>query len=236
MVEPLLTDHPPTPTFGRRDLLAAEWAVTRGLVDYTRAVSAMEERAEAISAGRARELVWLVEHPPIYTAGVSARPDELLQPGRFPVFQTGRGGRFTYHGPGQRVVYVMLDLSARRRDVRAFVRALGAWVVAALAELGVEAATRDDVVGVWVAGDKGEAKIAAIGVKLRRWISFHGLSLNVDPDLGHFDGIIPCGVSDRGVTSLAALGRPATMAGADSALRRAFVRIFGPVETGSPLS
>jgi lipoyl(octanoyl) transferase len=236
MVEPVLTEESARPLFSRSDPLGVEWAVTPGLVEYAPAVQAMEARVAAIAAGRAPELVWLVEHPPIYTAGVSARPGELLQPGRFPVFQTGRGGRFTYHGPGQRVAYVMLDLSARRRDVKAFVQALGLWLVDALTELGVEATARDDLVGVWVSGDRGaQAKIAAIGVKLRRWVSFHGLSLNVDPDLSHFDGIVPCGVTDRGVTSLAALGRSVTMASADVALRRAFARVFGPVEAGSPL-
>jgi len=199
----------------------------------------MEARASAIADGAAGELVWLLEHPPLYTAGVSAKPADLLDPQRFPVFRSGRGGQFTYHGPGQRVAYVMLDLSARGRDVRAFVTALQAWIIEALARLGVRGDVRDGRVGVWVerpglGGAAREDKVAAIGVKLRRWVSFHGVSLNVDPDLGHFSGIVPCGVTQHGVTSLADLGAPATLAEADAALKAAFVSVFGPVADAPP--
>jgi lipoyl(octanoyl) transferase len=187
-----------------------------------------------LADGAAGELVWLLEHPPLYTAGVSAKPADLLDPQRFPVFRSGRGGQFTYHGPGQRVAYVMLDLSARGRDVHVFVGALQAWIIEALARLGVRGDVRDGRVGVWVerpgpGGVAREDKVAAIGVKLRRWASFHGVSLNVDPDLGHFAGIVPCGVTAHGVTSLADLGAPATLAAADAALKAAFVSVFGPV-------
>lgn len=219
----------------RADGLAAGWALSPGLAPYPEAERAMEARADAIAHGRAGELVWLLEHPPLYTAGVSAKPADLLDPQRFPVFRSGRGGQFTYHGPGQRVAYVMLDLTARGRDVRAFVQALQAWVIGALARLGVAGEVRDGRVGVWVAQAGGrEDKVAAIGVKLRRWVSFHGVSLNVDPDLGHFDGIVPCGVTLHGVTSLAALGASASMAEADAALKAAFVEIFGPVADAPP--
>jgi lipoyl(octanoyl) transferase len=219
----------------RADALPAGWAVSPGLVPYRAAEQAMEARADAIARGEAGELVWLIEHPPLYTAGVSAKPADLLDPQRFPVFRSGRGGQFTYHGPGQRVAYVMLDLTARRRDVRAFVAALQAWVIGALARLGVAGEVRDGRVGVWV-GEAGgrEDKVAAIGVKLRRWVSFHGVSLNVDPDLGHFDGIVPCGVTLHGVTSLAALGAGASMAEADAALRASFTEVFGPVADAPP--
>ena len=199
----------------------------------------MEARATAIAEGQAGELVWLLEHPPLYTAGVSARPGDLLDANRFPVFRSGRGGQFTYHGPGQRVAYVMLDLTARGRDVRGFVQALQAWIIETLAELGVTGETREGRVGVWVerrepGGLKREDKVAAIGVKLRRWVSFHGVSLNVDPDLSHFAGIVPCGVTEHGVTSLADLGAPATMGAADAALMAAFQRVFGPVAPAPP--
>jgi len=194
----------------------------------------MEARASAIADGAAGELVWLLEHPPLYTAGVSAKPADLLDPQRFPVFRSGRGGQFTYHGPGQRVAYVMLDLSARGRDVRAFVTALQAWIIEALARLGVRGDVRDGRVGVWVerpglGGAAREDKVAAIGVKLRRWVSFHGISLNVAPDLSHFDGIVPCGIADYGVTSLAQMGASATLAAADAALADAFTSVFGPI-------
>ena len=226
---------PPPHALPRADGAAAGWAVSPGLVPYPAAEQAMEARADAIARGEAGELVWLIEHPPLYTAGVSAKPADLLDPQRFPVFRSGRGGQFTYHGPGQRVAYVMLDLTARRRDVRAFVTALQAWVIGALARLGVEGEVRDGRVGVWVEQTGGrEAKVAAIGVKLRRWVSFHGVSLNVDPDLGHFDGIVPCGVTLHGVTSLAALGAAASMAEADAALRASFTEVFGPVADAPP--
>ena len=216
-----------------------EWRTDRLPVGYERAVDEMEARVEAIRNGGAPELVWLLEHPPLYTAGVSARPGDLLDATRFPVFRSGRGGQFTYHGPGQRVAYVMLDLSARGRDVRAFVAALQGWIIDALAELGVRGEARDGRVGVWVAraspgGPDREDKIAAIGVKLRRWVSFHGISLNVAPDLTHFSGIVPCGVRDHGVTSLADLGMGVGLADADRALRGSFERIFGPVVAAPP--
>ncbi|MDB5492771.1 MAG: lipoate-protein ligase [Phenylobacterium sp.] len=227
------------PRFGRADARPAEWAVSRGLVGYEDAVAAMEARAEAIAEGRAGELVWLLEHPPLYTAGVSAKPGDLLDPGRFPVFRSGRGGQFTYHGPGQRVAYLMLDLRARERDVRAFVAALEAWLIGALARLEVTGEVRPGRVGVWVERKAPgvparEEKIAAIGVKLRRWVSFHGVSLNVEPDLAHFAGIVPCGQTEHGVTSLVDLGLPATMDDADAALMASFHEVFGPVEAASP--
>lgn len=217
--------------FARPDAAPVGWAVSSGYVDYPRAVAAMEARAAAIAEGRAGELVWLLEHPPLYTAGVSAKDADLLDAGRFPVFRTGRGGQHTYHGPGQRVAYVMLDLTQRGRDVRAFVGALEAWIIAALAAFNVEGEVREGRVGVWVErkgpGWAREDKIAAIGVKIRKWVSFHGLALNVEPDLAHFSGIVPCGVTEHGVTSLVDLGLPVTMDEADAALRSAFERVFG---------
>jgi lipoyl(octanoyl) transferase len=200
-----------------------DWAVGTTPVAYEEAVAAMETRVEAILAGAAPEAVWLLEHPPLYTAGTSASPQELLQPARFPVFTSGRGGRFTYHGPGQRVAYVMLDLGQRGRDVRAFVHRLEDWLIATLAHLGVEGTRRAGQIGMFV----GDAKIASIGIRLRRWVSFHGVSLNVDPDLEHFSGIIPCGLADTPVTSLAALGIDADMGSVDAALRNAFEEVFG---------
>ncbi len=217
----------------REDSLSAGWAVSSGLVPYPDAVAAMEARAAAIAEGTAGELVWLLEHPPLYTAGVSAKKADLLDPDRLPVFESGRGGQFTYHGPGQRVVYVMLDVGKRGHDVRAFVAGLEAWIIEALAALGVEAGPRDGRIGVWVEKAPGEAKIAAIGVKLRRWVSFHGISLNVAPNLADFDGIVPCGVTQHGVTSLADLGVAADMAATDAALRTAFETVFGPVENAA---
>ncbi len=214
----------------REDGVAAGWAVSSGLVPYPEAVAAMEARAAAIADGSAGELVWLLEHPPLYTAGVSAKKDDLLDPDRLPVFETGRGGQFTYHGPGQRVAYVMLDVGKRGHDVRAFVAALEAWLVEGLRGLGVDAGPREGRIGVWVQKGLGEAKVAAIGVKLRRWVSFHGISLNVAPNLADFDGIVPCGITQHGVTSLADLGVTADMATADAALRAAFEAVFGPVE------
>jgi lipoyl(octanoyl) transferase len=221
----------PVTGFLRADDARVEWAVSAEPVAYPAAVAAMEERVAAIAAGEASEVVWLLEHPPLYTAGVSAKPGDLLDPDRFPVFRSGRGGQFTYHGPGQRVAYVMLDLRARRRDTRAFVLALEAWVIGALARLGVTGEIRPGRVGVWVAepGLAREDKIAAIGVKIRRWISFHGVSLNVAPDLDHFAGIVPCGISDHGVTSLERLGAPAALEVADQALAHSFMSVFGPI-------
>lgn len=221
----------------------AEWAVSSGLTGYAEAVAVMEQRAAAIYAGDAPELIWLLEHPPLYTGGTSAKTDDLLAPDRFPVFKSARGGQYTYHGPGQRVVYVMLDLSRRGRDVRAFVRGLEGWLIATLAEFGVKGERREGRVGVWVDRTRPgaaihEDKIAAIGVRIRRWVSFHGIALNVEPDLTHFSGITPCGVSDPGlgVTSLVDLGLPVTMADADIALRNSFEEIFGPtVDAAAPM-
>jgi len=216
-----------------------EWRVEPGLTDYTTALATMEARANAIRAGEAGEQVWLVEHAPLYTAGTSARAADLLEPDRFPVFDAGRGGEYTYHGPGQRVAYVMLDLKRRREDVRAFVTALEDWVIGALDRVNVRGEKRDGRVGVWVArpdkpplpdGSPAEDKIAAIGVRLRRWVSFHGIAINIEPDLGHFSGIVPCGITGYGVTSLVDLGLPITMAEFDVTLKQAFADIFGPVE------
>jgi lipoyl(octanoyl) transferase len=232
MLDRTLNPPTPAPLFGREDAKPVDWAISPGRVDYPAAVAAMEARAAAIAEGRANELIWLLEHPPLYTAGVSAKAGDLLQPGRFPVFESGRGGQFTYHGPGQRVAYVMLDLTQRRRDVRAFVAALEAWVIGALGRFGVRGEVRDGRVGVWVERKSAvqptrEDKIAAIGVKLRRWVSFHGIALNVEPDLSHFGGIVPCGVTEHGVTSLVDLGLPVTLAGADAALLASFREVFG---------
>ncbi len=221
-----------------------EWIRTPGLVPYDEAVAIMEARVAAISEGRADEAIWLLEHPPLYTAGTSARDADLTDPGRFPVYRTGRGGQYTYHGPGQRVVYVMLDVGRRGRDVRCFVRQLEDWVIAALAEFNVKGEIRPGRVGVWVVrpdrppaadGSPAEDKIAAIGVKLRKWVSFHGISVNVEPDLGHFSGIVPCGIRDHGVTSLVDLGLPVTMDDLDQALRATFDPVFaGPQACDRP--
>jgi lipoyl(octanoyl) transferase len=192
-------------------------------VPYEEAVRAMDLRVDAIARREASECVWLLEHPPLYTAGTSADPRELLNAQRFPVYRTGRGGRFTYHGPGQRVAYVMLDLGTRGRDVRAYVTALEDWLITTLARLGIEGDRRDGAVGIFA----GPAKIASIGVRMRRWVTLHGVSLNVDPDLEHFSGIVPCGLCDVPVTSLAALGAPADMASVDRALRSTFAKTFG---------
>jgi lipoyl(octanoyl) transferase len=213
------------------------WITSEGLTPYPDAVAEMEARAEGIRAGTADEAIWLVEHPPLYTAGTSARIEDLTDPDRFPVFSSKRGGQYTYHGPGQRVAYVMLDVGARGRDVRRFVHQIEDWVIATLAEFNVTGERREGRVGVWVVrpdkapnpdGSPREDKIAAIGIRLRRWVSFHGLSINVEPDLGHFDGIVPCGIREHGVTSLVDLGLPVTMADVDVALKRTFPRVFGP--------
>jgi lipoyl(octanoyl) transferase len=201
---------------------AVEWLTRGAPVAYPDAVALMEERVSAIARGEAPECVWLLEHPPLYTAGTSADPAELIAPERFPVFKTGRGGRFTYHGPGQRVAYVMLDLSQRGRDVRAFVEALETWMIATLEKFGVTGARREGRIGVFV----GNAKIASIGVRVRHWVTMHGVSLNVAPDLEHFSGIMPCGLSNP-VTSLAALGAETDMTLVDQALRATFVEVFG---------
>ena len=215
-----------------------EWTIARGFVDYETAVAAMEARAEAIAAGQAREQVWLLEHPALYTAGTSANDADLVD-ARFPVFRSGRGGQYTYHGPGQRVAYAMIDLRRRKQDVRAYVCALEVWIIATLAAFNVKGERREGRVGVWVArpdkppgldGSPAEDKIAAIGVRVRRWVTFHGVSLNVEPDLSHFGGIVPCGIGQAhlGVTSLVDLGLPVTMAEVDSVMRREFERVFGP--------
>jgi lipoyl(octanoyl) transferase len=209
-----------------------EWAVSPGLTPYAPALAFMEARAAAIAAGEADELVWLLEHPPLYTAGTSAKPGDLLSPDRFPVYETGRGGEYTYHGPGQRVAYVMLDLTRRGRDVRKFIQSLEAWLIGAAAQFDIEAGIREGRVGVWVNRANGhEDKIAAIGVRLRRWVSFHGIAFNVDPDLSHFSGITPCGISNPlyGVTSLADLGHFVSMDDFDTALHIAWTDAFGPV-------
>jgi lipoyl(octanoyl) transferase len=204
-----------------------EWEVSDQPVGYAEAVAAMEARAEAIRRGTAPELVWLLEHPPLYTAGTSADPADLLDPDRLPVFRTGRGGQFTYHGPGQRVIYLMLDLARRGRDVRAHVCRIEDWIIDTLASFNVRGERRTGRVGVWVEGGGGEAKIAAIGVRVRHWVTFHGASLNVDPDLAHYAGIVPCGIAERGVTSLAALGRAVTLPEVDAELAARFPRWFG---------
>jgi len=210
---------------------AVEWRISDAPVAYPDAVAIMEERAAAIAAGNASELVWLLEHPPLYTAGTSAKPQDLRE-ARFPVFQTGRGGQFTYHGPGQRVAYVMIDLKRRKPDVRAYVKNLEEWIIRSLADFNVRGERRSDRIGVWVRrpdkGDGYEDKIAAIGVRLKRWVSLHGIAINVEPDLTHFDGIVPCGVAEAryGVTSLVDLGQLATMADLDVALKRRFAEIF----------
>ncbi len=208
------------------------WEVATALVPYETAVARMEREVEAIARGDAAELVWLLEHPPLYTAGTSAKESDLLTPQRFPVHHTGRGGQYTYHGPGQRVAYVMLNLETRGADVRVFVAGLEEWLIATLASLMVKGERREDRVGVWVRNSGREAKIAAIGIRVRRWVSFHGISLNVNPDLTHFDGIVPCGVKEHGVTSLVDLGLPVTMADADVALKASFGNIFD--ETSTP--
>jgi len=212
-----------------------EWSHLPGLAPYAETLAAMEAQVAAISAGTAPESIWLLEHPPLYTAGTSARAADLTDPGRFPVHVAGRGGQYTYHGPGQRVAYVMLDLNRRGRDVRRFVTALEDWVIATLAAFGVTGERRAGRVGVWVVrhdrapgpdGSLREDKIAAIGVKLRRWVSFHGVAINVAPDLSHFSGIVPCGIRDHGVTSLVDLGLPVTLADLDAALMATFPRCF----------
>ncbi len=209
-----------------------EWRISDRPVDYAQAVAEMEARAAAIHQGEAPELVWLLEHPALYTAGTSARDEDLLAPNRFPVHRTGRGGQFTYHGPGQRIAYVMLDLKRRRQDVRCYVHALEEWLITTLAQFNVTGERREGRVGIWVTrADRGtpgrEDKIGAIGVRIKRWVTLHGISLNVAPDLGHFDGIVPCGISQHGVTSLEDLGLPVSMTDADMALKESFESCFG---------
>src|SRR5476651_1738532 len=225
-----------TPFFGPAGGGAVEWRIADARVPYLEALAAMEARVADIAGHRAPELVWLLEHPPLYTSGTSGKADDLLDP-RFPLFSSGRGGQLTYHGPGQRVAYVMLDLKRRRPDVRAYVAGLEEWIIRTLRAFNVRGERREDRVGVWVnRPDKGpghEDKIAAIGVRLRRWVSFHGISINVEPELSNFDAIVPCGVADPryGVTSLVDLGHHVTMADADIALRQAFGEVFGSVKT-----
>ena len=215
-----------------------EWITTDGLTDYETALAFMEERVAGIVAGTAEECIWLLEHPPLYTAGTSARPEDLVDPDRFPVYDARRGGEYTYHGPGQRVVYVMLDVAKRGHDVRRFVKDLESWIIATLDSFNIKGEIREGRVGVWVRrpekpplpdGSQAEDKIAAIGIRLRKWISFHGISINVEPDLTHFDGIVPCGIKDYGVTSLVDLGLPVTMADLDVALRDSFPKVFSEV-------
>ena len=199
-----------------------EWKVSEGLVPYESALAEMEARAAAVRAGKAAELIWLLEHPPLFTAGTSADPAELFNPLGFPVYQAGRGGRYTYHGPGQRVGYLVLDLEKRGRDIRCFVHSLEGWMIAALAELGVEARREHGRIGIWTGHGPTEAKIGAIGVRVKRWVTLHGFSINVDPDLSHFGGIVPCGIAEYGVTSLAALGQDGSIGPLDDALKRTF--------------
>ncbi|WP_258793304.1 lipoyl(octanoyl) transferase LipB [Yoonia sediminilitoris] len=218
--------------FWSKKAVMVEWIISDGLTDYETALAFMEARVDAIVKGDADECIWLLEHPPLYTAGTSAKAKDLIDPDRFPVFEARRGGEYTYHGPGQRVVYVMLDVGKRGHDVRAFVKQMERWIIATLETFNVTGLIRDGRVGVWVerpdkplqpSGALTEDKIAAIGIRLRKWVSFHGLSINVDPDLSHFDGIVPCGISNHGVTSLVDLGLPVTMQDLDVALRRCFV-------------
>ncbi|AXT26418.1 lipoyl(octanoyl) transferase LipB [Ruegeria sp. AD91A] len=217
-----------------------EWKITDGLTSYDDAVAFMEAQVAAIASGDAEECVWLLEHPPLYTAGTSAKIEDLTDPDRFPVYESKRGGEYTYHGPGQRVAYVMLDLNKRGRDVRRFVKQLETWVISALAEFNVQGEIRGGRVGVWVrrddkpltaTGKPAEDKIAAIGLRLRKWVSFHGISVNVEPDLEHFSGIVPCGISEYGVTSLVDLGLPVTMADIDAALEKTFADVFGSADS-----
>ena len=214
------------------ELAPVEWRLGEGLIPYDEALAAMEQRAGAVAAGSAPELAWLLEHPPLYTAGTSAKPRDLIE-ARFPVHQTGRGGQFTYHGPGQRVAYLMLDLRHRGNDVRRYVATLEEWMIRTLAAFNIRGERREDRVGVWVRrpdkGDGREDKIAAIGIRVKRWVSLHGVALNVEPELAHFQGIVPCGVSEQrfGVTSLVDLGVPVTMPEVDMVLRRQFEALFG---------
>jgi lipoyl(octanoyl) transferase len=211
--------------------MSAAWRISPEPVAYPEALAAMEERVAKIRAGEAPELVWLLEHPPLYTAGTSAREADLLDPKRLPVYRTGRGGQFTYHGPGQRIAYVMLDLTQRGQDVRRFVRELEEWVICTLSRFGIKGERRAGRVGIWVAGKEREDKIAAIGVRLRHWVSYHGIAINLDPDLRHYSGIVPCGIKESaalpyGVTSLAKLNQSITMAELDAALKETFREIF----------
>jgi lipoyl(octanoyl) transferase len=213
-----------------------EWRVSPGLTPYPDALAAMEARAAAVRSGEARELVWLLEHPPLFTAGTSADPTELFNPLDFPVYEAGRGGRYTYHGPGQRVGYLVLDLEKRGKDIRCFVHALEGWMIAALADLGVEARREPGRIGIWTGSGASEAKIGALGVRVKRWVTMHGFAINVAPDLGHFGGIVPCGIAEYGVTSLAALGANTDMAALDAALHANFSQFLNhlaPAQQGA---
>lgn len=204
-----------------------EWKISKGLVDYPQALSEMEARVADIQSGRASELVWLLEHPPLYTAGTSAKPSDLLSPQGFPVYQTGRGGQYTYHGPGQRVAYVLLDLKKRdKMDVRAYVASLERWIIASLAEFGIKGEVREGRVGVWVHTNAGEAKIAALGIRIRKWVTYHGICINLNPDLSHYAGIVPCGIREHGVTSMAQLASHTTFEELDKVLYKNFEHIF----------
>lgn len=231
-----MVNHPVTADAADRDdapeqLSYVAWQVFDEPVDYAQAVSGMERRVAAIRAGTAPETVWLLEHPPLYTAGTSARTEDLLDSKKFPVIHTGRGGQYTYHGPGQRICYVMLDLRRRGADLRAFVGNLERWIIETLARFNLRGERRDGRVGVWIDRGHGrEDKIAAVGVRVRRWVSYHGISLNVEPDLSHYAGIVPCGIQDQGVTSLVDLGIPITMAEVDAELRTTFAQVFAPIE------
>ena len=213
-----------------------EWRVSDRLVPYEEAHAFMEKRAADIRAGTASECVWLLEHPPLFTAGTSADPAELFNPLGFPVFEAGRGGRYTYHGPGQRVGYLMLDLDKRGRDVRCLVHALEGWIIATLADLGVDAQRAEGRIGIWVGEGPTEAKIGALGIRVKRWVTLHGFAINVDPDLSHFGGIVPCGISDFGVTSLSALGKPASMTRVDSALKANFDSFLSTLRSACKVS
>ena len=221
----------------RADGKPVEWLSSTGLIEYGEAVESMERMAQDISSGEASERVWLLEHPPIFTAGTSAKDTDLLNPGGIPVFKTGRGGEYTYHGPGQRIAYVMLDLGSREQDVRLFVSTLEQWIINTLDQFNIRGERREDRVGVWVArpdkkplpdGTPREDKIAAIGIRVRKWVTYHGISLNVEPDIGHYSGIVPCGVEGHGITSLVDLGLPVTMEDVDLVLKREFENLFGP--------
>lgn len=205
------------------------WRVEKALIDYPQAVEFMEARVAAIAAGKAPEMLWLLEHPPLYTAGTSAKPKDLLCPDQLPIFNTGRGGQYTYHGPGQRVVYVMLNLQQRHCDIRAFVATLEEWIIRSLADFGIQGERREDRVGVWVSSQWGEEKIAAIGIKIRRWVSFHGIAINLNPNLSHYAGIVPCGQAAFGTTSFQKLGVAADMQQLDAALARNFQALFGEI-------
>ena len=209
-----------------------EWIISSGLVEYPDALKAMDERVDSIQKGSAKELVWLLEHPPLYSAGTSAKPKDLLTPNRFPVFKTGRGGQYTYHGPGQRVAYIMLDLNRRRRDIRAFVSSLETWIINTLAKFNIRGERRSDRIGIWVRrtdlNNSGrEDKIGAIGIRIKRWVTLHGISINVSPDLEHFGGIIPCGIDGYGVTSFEDIGQPLEVYDLDVELRTEFDQLFG---------